>query len=254
MELQVLGCSGGVGRGVRTTSFRLGEAVLLDAGSGVGDLTLEQMARIGHVFLTHAHLDHVAFLPFLLDSVFDRLAGPITVHARAETCRALADHLFNGVLWPDFTRLPHPEAPVVRLRPMAPGEVRDAGGWRVEMLPVRHAVPAAGFRLSAGGQTLAFSGDCTSNDVFWEALNAGERLDHLLVEAAFPNGQETLAAQAGHYTPALLGRDLAKLAHDPAVWISHAMPEAEERILAQCREAMPGRTIRLLTRGMQLPG
>lgn len=253
MELQVLGCSGGVGRGRRTTSFLLGETVLLDAGSGVGDLTLAQMARIGHVFLTHAHLDHVAFLPFLLDSVFDRLSQPITVHARVETCRALADHLFNGVLWPDFTRLPSDDAPVVRLRPMAPGEVRDVGGWDVEMLPVRHAVPAAGFRLSAGDRALAFSGDCTTNDAFWEALNAGDRLDHLLVEAAFPNSKEPLAEQAGHYTPALLGRDLAKLAHDPVVWISHAMPEAEEQILAQCREAMPGRAIRMLTQGMQLP-
>ena len=45
--------------------------VLIDAGTGIGDLALEEIDPIRHVFLTHAHLDHIAGLPMLADSVFD---------------------------------------------------------------------------------------------------------------------------------------------------------------------------------------
>jgi 3',5'-cyclic-nucleotide phosphodiesterase len=67
--LTVLGCSGGVGAGLRTTSFLLNQRTLIDAGTGVGDLTLEQMIAIDRVFLTHSHLDHIAMLPLLVDII-----------------------------------------------------------------------------------------------------------------------------------------------------------------------------------------
>jgi len=257
MQLRVLGCSGGVQRGGRTTAFLVDEDILVDAGSGVGDLTLDEMARIRHVFLTHSHLDHVAFLPLLLDTLFERLSGadlgPLTVHAQSITLQALRTHIFNGIVWPDFTRLPDPERPVVRLAPMESGEVRDLRGRTITMVPAHHSVPAAGFHLAAPTSALAFSGDCTTNDVFWGALNGCERLDHLIVEAAFPDDREDLAVAAGHYTPRLLGADLARLAHDPVVWITHRMPDKEVRILEECQQSMPGREVRPLVTGEVLP-
>ena len=69
MKVRVLGCSGAIAQGCRTTSFLINHNILIDAGTGVGDLTLEEMRRIDHVFLTHSHLDHVAALPLMLDSV-----------------------------------------------------------------------------------------------------------------------------------------------------------------------------------------
>ena len=60
--------------------------VLIDAGTGIGDLALEDLDPIRHVFLTHAHLDHVAGLPMLVDRVFDEnFTEPLTVYAREET-------------------------------------------------------------------------------------------------------------------------------------------------------------------------
>ena len=54
MQIRVLGCSGSIAAGSRTTSFLLDDDVLIDAGTGVGDLTLEQMAGIDHILVTHA--------------------------------------------------------------------------------------------------------------------------------------------------------------------------------------------------------
>jgi ribonuclease BN (tRNA processing enzyme) len=57
--LRILGCSGGIASGLRTTSLLLNESILIDAGTGVGDLTLQELTKIDHVFLTHSHLDHI---------------------------------------------------------------------------------------------------------------------------------------------------------------------------------------------------
>src|ERR1039457_1186052 len=62
MKLAVLGCYAGIGGARRTTALLLDDDVLIDAGSGVGELSLEQMVKVDHVFLTHSHLDHCGFI------------------------------------------------------------------------------------------------------------------------------------------------------------------------------------------------
>ncbi len=247
MELRVLGCSGGVGPGRHTTAFLVDRDLLIDCGSGVGRLELEAMAAIRHVFLTHSHLDHIAFLPFLLDAVFERLETPVCVHALPETLEALRLHLFNWTLWPDFTALPEPGAPVVRLVPMQPGEGVEVGGRRVEMIRVAHTLPAVGYRVTApSGRSFAFSGDSGPNDTFWRALNAGDRLDLLAVECAFPTAQRELARLSGHYCPPTLAADLEKLRHRPRILISHLKPGAEDIIFYECQGLIPQRPLERL--------
>ncbi|MBI1991107.1 MAG: 3',5'-cyclic-nucleotide phosphodiesterase, partial [Betaproteobacteria bacterium] len=43
MRLRILGCSGGIGRGLRTTSMLLDHDILIDAGTGVGDLSIDEL-------------------------------------------------------------------------------------------------------------------------------------------------------------------------------------------------------------------
>ena len=124
MNIRILGCSGSIARDCRTTSFLLDDDVLIDAGTGVGDLTLDELARIDHILLSHSHLDHVLGVPLLADSVMRRRngRGPIQVHALPETLQVLRQHLFNDQLWPDFTRLPTAVRPVLKLKPLAVGD------------------------------------------------------------------------------------------------------------------------------------
>ena len=60
MKIRVMGCSGGISAGLRTTCLLVDDDVLIDTGTGLGDLGLEELRRIKHVFLTHSHLDHTA--------------------------------------------------------------------------------------------------------------------------------------------------------------------------------------------------
>ena len=114
MKVRVLGCSGAIAKDCRTTSFLIGDSILLDAGTGVGDLTLEEMGKIDHVLLTHSHLDHVAALPLMLDAVSSQRRHPVQVHALAATISALQTHVFNNVIWPDFSAIPSAASPFLQ--------------------------------------------------------------------------------------------------------------------------------------------
>lgn len=233
MKLSVLGCSGGIGGDARrTTSFLVDDDILLDCGTGVGDLSLEALSRIDHIFLTHAHFDHVAFLPLLADSVSELRRSPIIVHGLAGTLDALRAHVFNGTMWPDFTALPR-HAPVLSLRSVAEGGCVELRGRRLTALPAFHSVPALAWCLDSGDGRLVFSGDTRFDYGFVAALNALGPLHHLLVETAFADEQAQLARDSSHLCPQSLRRLLDGVEGNPQVYVSHLKPGLESRIVGQ---------------------
>ncbi|MDX1453998.1 MAG: 3',5'-cyclic-nucleotide phosphodiesterase [Gammaproteobacteria bacterium] len=250
MQVKILGCSGGIGAGLRTTSILIDDDILIDTGTGIGDLDQQAMQSIKHVFVTHSHLDHTAGLPLLIDSVFEaRLDDPLQVHARRETLTAIREHIFNWILWPDFTMLPTAEQPVLQLNDLAVGALRDIGGRKLTSFDVNHTVPGLGFIVESEGKVFAFSGDTASNETLWAALNALPRLDLLVIETAFGNRNEELAWLARHYCPRTLASDLKKLKHDPDIWITHLKPGAEDQIFSEIEEAIPERRVHRLMGG-----
>lgn len=239
MRIAVLGCAGGIGAGLRTTAFLVDGDVLVDAGTGVGDLGYDDMRGIRHVFLTHSHLDHSVGIPLLADSVFEERDEPLVVHARQATIDALRTHIFNWQIWPDFAQLPSVSEPVVRFEPIEPGEVHYVDARSFEAIEVAHTVPAVGFLCLDAGTGVCFSGDTSTNDTLWPALNRANRLDLLIVEVGCPNDEEELAHLSGHYSPRLLAADLGKLDRRPRIAVTHLHPRYEELTMAQLVEALP---------------
>ena len=249
MRIRILGCSGGIGAALRTTSLMLDKDVLVDAGTGLGDLTLEEMRGIRHVFLTHSHLDHTSCLPLLLDTIFDSLKTPLTVYGRRETLDAIRQHIFNWVMWPDFGELPARHSPVLLYNPLELGAKVGLDGRNVHMIEVNHTVPGAGYVIEQGGKVFAFSGDTFTNDTFWAALNAYPRVDALMVETAFANSNRKLADMAKHYCPETLAADLGKLKHDCPIYITHLKPGGEDQIFQEIVAALPKRRVHRLKGG-----
>ena len=255
MKFQVLGCSGGIG-GVdgraRTTSFLVDEDILVDAGTGVEDLSVDALVRIDHVFLTHSHLDHVAALPLMVDSVGARRERPIVVHALPETIEALRAHIFNWVIWPDFTQIPHYDRPWMVFEPIALGETVTVSGRQIRALPANHTVPALGYQVRCEGGSVVFSGDSWPTEAFWRAVNGIADLRHLIIETAFPNRERDLAITAKHLHPIELGEQLRSLSSEPEVWVSHLKPSDADLIEREV-EAWAGRfSPRILSRGAVL--
>ncbi|MEO1245500.1 MAG: 3',5'-cyclic-nucleotide phosphodiesterase [Pseudomonadota bacterium] len=258
MRIRILGCSGGIGAGSRTSAMLVDDDVLIDAGTGIGDLSLDDLNGIRHVFLTHAHLDHIAGLPMLADSVFDpEFEVPLTVYARAETLNAVQTHLFNDAIWPDFSKLPTPARPMLRYHVCSPGDTvtiahKTIGQRNFFAVDVLHSVPSLGYTVQNSDGAFAVSGDTKTNETLWPVLNACDNLRLLVIEVSFPDEMEGLAADAGHYCPKTLCRDLERLRPNPDIWLTGMKPGEEERIFRQVLAACPDRKIQMLSRGTVL--
>jgi ribonuclease BN (tRNA processing enzyme) len=253
MHIRVLGCSGSVAAGCRTTAFLLDDDVLIDAGTGIGDLSLDELARIDDILLSHSHLDHVLGVPLLADSVMRRRAGlaPIRVHALPETLQALRTHVFNGQIWPDFTRLPRPEQPILDLRPLQIGQVLNFGQRQIEVLPARHTVPAVGFAVLATAGAWVFTGDTGPNPDLWQRLR-GLQVRHLVIETAFSDDEERLAQVSGHLHPRALAHELAQLAQPAQVYITHIKPGEMAAVMGEIARHAPGVEVVALSAGHRM--
>jgi len=236
MKLRILGCSGGIGRDLRTTSMLLDQDILIDAGTGVGDLSMDELSRIDHVFVTHSHLDHVASIPFLVDTVGWMRDKPITVHAIEPTLEILRQHLFNWKLWPDFTQIPDEQAPFLRYQPVVLGKTVEINGRKLTPLPANHVVPAVGYHLDSGRASLVFSGDTTTNDPLWREVNKIDNLRYLIIETAFCNREKSLAIASKHLCPSMLADELAKLKRKPEIFITHLKPGEVELTMQEIDE------------------
>ncbi len=236
MQIRVLGCSGSIASGSRTTSFLVDGEILIDAGTGVGDLSLDELAGIDHILVTHSHLDHVLAIGLLADSVTRRrrAAGrpPVVVYALASTLAALRQHVFNGVIWPDFTRLPDAVNPVLRFEAVQVSQVLAVGRRRIEVLPARHTVPAVGYAVLGSAGAWVFTGDTGPNPALWERLRTLD-VAALVIETAFGDDELALARVSGHLSPGQLRDELGGLAAPADVFITHIKPGEVEAVMSE---------------------
>ena len=171
MQIKVLGCSGGIGGDKRTTSLLVDDDVLIDAGTGVGDLSLAALLKIDHIFVTHTHLDHIGFIPLLVDTVMGLRTQPVTLHATAEVIEILKAHIFNWLIWPDFNQIPNANNPFLVYHQMNVGDTVRVNHKTISALPANHVVPAVGYQIDGGANSLVFTGDTAGGKDFWHAVN-----------------------------------------------------------------------------------
>lgn len=228
----VLGCSGGIGGGAHHTSaYLIDDDMLIDGGTGVCQLPLTELARIDHVFVTHSHLDHVAAIPLLIDSVMPLRSRPIRLHCSRQTWQALHRHIFNDCIWPDFTRLPSAHAPMLVWEPIEPGQTVTLQDRTVTALPARHSVPTQGYAVSRADETIVCVSDTVCDAALISALNALPCLTHLIVESAFADVGATLAEASQHLCPRTLAQLLSRLNRCPDVHVCHLKPSLEPALV-----------------------
>ncbi len=233
MRITALGCHGSITGERRTTCYMVDDDILIDVGTGAGDLTLEQSIAIDTAFLTHAHLDHCALLPMLADAAGGFRNAPLTVYALPETIAALKEHMLNGTLWPDYTVLPAPNNPYIRFMPISVGATVETRGRRFTALPTRHAIPCVAYRVDSGAASWVYSADTTLCEEFWLALNTIDNLRYLLVEVTFLNANASNAQRAGHMTAELLAQGLRLLRRPGQLFVVHMEAGREDRTLLE---------------------
>lgn len=239
MKLRILGSAGAELPDFRPPAFLIDDSLLLDAGTIGSVLTEEEQWSIRNIFITHAHLDHIRGIPALADNIIVKnLRHLVDVYAPLSVIEALRTHLFNGLIWPDFTCLPTPEEPVLRFNVIQPSEPvvlgnltperRTIDGYSLTAVPVHHTVPAVGYCVEHAGRRLVYTGDTGPTDEIWRYASGA---DVLIVEVSFPNNQEALALLTQHLCCSLLEKELAKIAELPKrILITHPKPQYYELI------------------------
>jgi 3',5'-cyclic-nucleotide phosphodiesterase len=226
-KLRVLGCSGGIGSGLHTSSYLVNDHLLVDAGTGVTNLTLEEMTRIQHVLITHAHLDHIACLPLLIDSTMELRTEPLTIWASEAVIEVLKAHIFNHHIWPDFAVIPTVEKPFMRYAQVTPYQQVKIGEIEVTPIPLYHAVPTLGYLLKncLSEQQFMLCGDTTVTDELWQFVNQQDKVVGLAIESAFRAKEEWLAHLAKHLSTNLLLQEIEKLQDEQIViYVMHLKP------------------------------
>jgi ribonuclease BN (tRNA processing enzyme) len=248
IKYHVLGSSGGEGPGSHLPAFLVNDRMLVDAGSATAQLSPEAQAAIETVLLTHAHLDHVKDLAFLADNVFGQRAAPLQVCSIAPVLRALREHLFNDILWPDFTRIPSAESPTLQFQALPEEQPTRLGGCAVTAVRVHHVVECVGFFLEQDGRTLLHVGDTGPTEAIWRRAREVPRLCAVVLETAFPNRLQALADLSGHLTPASLAAEMEKLGGEVPLFLYHLKPQFAHEIERELH-ALRGHRLTLLEAG-----
>ena len=172
----------------------------------------------------------------MVDTVGDRRAAPLQIHALSGTIEAIKSHIFNGVIWPDFSQIPSSEAPFIVFHEVEVGQTLNLGNKLIEVLPAVHTVPAVGYAVSAEHGYWVFSGDTERNPAFWERLNQLD-VDMLVIETAFSNRERELARRSRHLSPHTLAQELEGIAPGKRfpIYITHTKPSETELIIDEIR-------------------
>lgn len=224
MKLRVLGSAGAELPDFKPPAFLLDDQLLLDAGTIGSVLSEEEQWKIHTIFITHSHLDHIRSIPALADNIIIKnLFHTVSVQSSAEVISALQNHLFNDIIWPDFTKIPSIENPVIKFTTIAPYQEYIVNEYRVTAIPVNHTVPTVGYVVKSTGRTLVYTGDTGPTEEIWAYCSGA---DALIVEVSFPDSMKELAELTKHLTASMLVKELAKIDVLPKrILITHPKPQ-----------------------------
>lgn len=237
MYVRVFGGSEASTAWARSGCLLVDDHVAFDSGGLASQLSLPDQASVDHVLLTHAHLDHIGELAFLVDNVMTARATPLKVWAPAPVLDQVCQHLFNNQLWPDFSQIRIDDHSVIEFCPFPPEETLALGRLKIRWARTSHPVFSVGYLVEDAGGAFLYTSDTGPTEAIWELTNNVAELHAVFVETAFPNRLHSLAHAAGHLTPSLLVAELCKLrASDVEINIMHVKPiyrkEIEQELLA----------------------
>lgn len=242
MKVRILPNSPGDVTGVQhLATYVVDGEVAIDAGCLGLHSTLPDASRIKHVFLTHAHIDHVGTLPIFIENGPAPDGRPVRVFGPSATLETLREHIFNGRVWVTFEALLGENPGWLELTPMRPEQTVVVNELQITPVSVEHTVPTFGYIVDDGSSVVVFGADSGPTDRIWKLATATGRLRAVFLECSFPDALEELATRTGHLTPRLWAREAAKLPAETSVIAVHTKPFYRERIISELAELADGR-------------
>ena len=190
MQLHLLG-TGGYHPSERrqTACLMLPETgIVLDAGTGFFRVRERLVTPTLDIFITHAHLDHVVGLTYLLSTTWQRPLERVTVHGAPDKLAAIRRHLLAEELFP---------APLkCDWQPLHDAGI-SIGGINVSHFPLAHPGGSVGYRLDWPDKSLAYVTDTTASPTA-DYVEKIRGVDLLIHECNFRDDQAEWAMETGH--------------------------------------------------------
>jgi len=250
MHLEVLS-TGSPAPGHALTGFLLDGTLAIDAGPLGTFGTLAQQAAVQHVLLTHAHIDHVAGLPILLDTVYRQQPTAPVVHATRDTLDILQRDLFNDRMMPDFIGLSNLLAPFLHLREIEVNRPFRIGCWSITALPVDHTIPTVAYLIDDQTSAVAIITDTAPIADILQPLARWPRLKAVFLECSFPNRLNDLATVSKHLTTDTFAEMARYVPTTVPVYAIHIKPRFYDEIVSELAElGLPN--VRVADAGMSI--
>lgn len=243
MKVRAIGCHGGISPGQRTTCYYIDDRFFIDAGAAASGLSIEEQFNVRDVFITHPHLDHIKDLAFVIENSFSEDRQPLRLWSKKSILKDIENHLFNNVVWPDFTKIPNnlQTGSVILHYQDFDDEILLDDKYKIKMFDVNHPGNAVGYCIDDGVSQVIFSGDTGPTEEIWKYANQCENLKAIFTEISFPNSMDALSKAAGHFTLEQLSQEIStKLQNkDIPVYISHFKPLYFQDLMQEFHEKAP---------------
>lgn len=240
MKIRAIGASGGTAPGYRTTCFLIDDRFLIDCGAAASALSTEDQALVTDIFITHPHLDHIKDIPFLVENSFSSERKQLHLRSKKEILDDVHEHLFNNIIWPDFSKIVSNAKSGLSILQFSPFENQfEFEGYTVTMIDVNHPGNAVGYIIDDGLSQIVFSGDTGPTNKLWEEANKLPNLKAVFTEISFPNNMLPLAEVSGHFTLELLLKELKKIDGDVPIYINHFKPMYFSELVKEFHENAP---------------
>jgi cAMP phosphodiesterase len=170
---------------------------------------------------------------FLIENSFDPKRKPLVLRSTQAILDDVHNHLFNDILWPDFSKIfvdPQRSKTLMRFEKLYQGFEIDK--VKVSFETVNHPVNAVGYILDDGNKQIVFTGDTGPTHAIWAAANECPNLAAVFTEISFPSRMDGLARASGHFTPKQLLEELDKINNkDIPIFIAHFKPFFFEELM-----------------------
>lgn len=177
-------------------------SLMLDAGTGLYRLTRELRENPREsidIVLSHAHLDHVMGLTFLLDTMAVTTLKHVRVIGQAEKLEAVRKHLYDHLIFPVEPQMEFIELDLqFDSSGLSTATIQNGKTtYQLNSMLLDHPGGSLGFVIQADGKKFAYITD-TTGTIESPYVRHLTDLDLLVHECNFEDGFKDLAIKTGH--------------------------------------------------------
>jgi HD-GYP domain-containing protein (c-di-GMP phosphodiesterase class II)/phosphoribosyl 1,2-cyclic phosphodiesterase len=224
--IRILGASGSRSIDLDQSCIQITPEVIIDAGNILYSLG-DEAQLINHIFITHAHLDHIADLPFFIDSFFESREETLNVYATKGTIEDIKKYIFNWEIWPDFSqiKLEKSDQYAIKFHEIIINQEITLKDCKIKAIQNNHTPSSCGYVITKKKESALLTSDTYCCDAIWEEVNSNKKIKVVMVDVSFPSRFEQLAYDSKHLTPKLLFEELKKLKRDDVkIMVNHLKP------------------------------